>query len=596
MRVFQPVVAKHMYGAGAIVFLSVVLCWLIYLPLLPGELFSTDDVDLVTPPFIVAPLSLASLKTIWTPGSAIDFYPIRDLSYVLDWRLSGGTPMGFRIHQLILASVAALFIYILLLQVGVPILNAALMAALWLLHPIHIEMFAWISARKDMLALVFGLAATVFFLRGTKSEIQTQSGSRKSLLQYAFAISFFVLSLLSKASLVGLSSIWLAGAILFIENPFKRKKKYLCGTLALAISISVSYCVLQSWFYSSVNNMRISYPWGDRILASLTALGRAIGGWLYPSANALDWMNWAEWQNLNSSWLVVGCLVWAIAVSTGLLSIQRRQSLGILAVTAFLALYLPISGLLFPHRNFYAVRYFEPLFCLAVLGIGFQIRNRSRRWTLLLLLPLLLVSVVQTIRYIPTWDSNVSVRRNAVRITPLSIPLKTELLTDLLNELRMAHINETDMADLKLEIKTLAAELTTICDTGLHQTPFDSCIEFWRLEKAMGKEGGQSRYLAAVEREGLFSIAMKLRVAEAIVSGNLPDPLIYKQWLTLQKAAPSVEYRLLRWAAICLDGNSSDASEYLTQLQNRVLINKKDAMQFANDAAAANKIRLKTCL
>ena len=61
---------------------------LIYAPGIPEPFFIIDDQLLIQAPQIQH-FSLAALKSIFTLGNNVDFYPLRDLSYVLDWSWGG---------------------------------------------------------------------------------------------------------------------------------------------------------------------------------------------------------------------------------------------------------------------------------------------------------------------------------------------------------------------------------------------------------------------------------------------------------------------------------------------------------------------------
>lgn len=92
-----------------------------------------------------------------------EYLPLRDLSYVVDGYFWDKNPVGFHLTNLLLfaLSVALLFCFFSRLPFARPV--AFLATLLFILHPIHAESIAWISARKDVLALFLFLASLVAF-------------------------------------------------------------------------------------------------------------------------------------------------------------------------------------------------------------------------------------------------------------------------------------------------------------------------------------------------------------------------------------------------------------------------------------------------
>jgi hypothetical protein len=71
--------------------------------------------------------------------------------------------------------------------------RSAIVAAVFALHPLHVESVAWISERKDVLSTFFGLVALFFYIRYVE---------RPSANRYLLVFSAFAFSLMSKPMLV----------------------------------------------------------------------------------------------------------------------------------------------------------------------------------------------------------------------------------------------------------------------------------------------------------------------------------------------------------------------------------------------------------
>src|SRR5204862_3878938 len=78
--------------------------------------------------------------------------------------------------------------------------RSALVAALFALHPLHVESVAWISERKDVLSTFFGLLAILAY---------SQFARQRTLGRLVIVIAVFILSLMSKPMLVTLPFLFL---------------------------------------------------------------------------------------------------------------------------------------------------------------------------------------------------------------------------------------------------------------------------------------------------------------------------------------------------------------------------------------------------
>ena len=80
------------------------------------------------------------------------------------------------------------------------------MAALFALHPLHVESVAWVTERKDVLSAFFGLLSLWAYVRFIE-KFKVQSSKFK--VYYAFSLLFFALGLMSKPVLVTLPFVML---------------------------------------------------------------------------------------------------------------------------------------------------------------------------------------------------------------------------------------------------------------------------------------------------------------------------------------------------------------------------------------------------
>jgi hypothetical protein len=139
---------------------------------------------------------LHGLWRIWFDVTATpQYYPLVHSSFWLEYHFWGLNPVGYHAINLILHMLAAILLWRVLVQLRVP--GAWLAAAIFAVHPVHVESVAWITERKNVLSAVFYLAAALAYLRFERARDSEESG-RRAWTFYAASFAFFVLALLSK--------------------------------------------------------------------------------------------------------------------------------------------------------------------------------------------------------------------------------------------------------------------------------------------------------------------------------------------------------------------------------------------------------------
>jgi hypothetical protein len=157
---------------------------LAYLPATAGQ-FQWDDDAHVTRPDLRA---LGGLARIWTDfGATQQYYPLLHTAFWLEHRLWGNAVAGYHLVNVLQHGLSAVLLLLVLRRLQIA--GAALAAAVFALHPVHVESVAWISEQKNTLSLVFYLAAACAYLRFDEE---------RRPKDYAWASVLFVLGLLTK--------------------------------------------------------------------------------------------------------------------------------------------------------------------------------------------------------------------------------------------------------------------------------------------------------------------------------------------------------------------------------------------------------------
>jgi hypothetical protein len=132
------------------------------------------------------------------------YRPVSVVSHWMDLRLFGDRPGFMHLHSILLGLLSIVLVYILAGKLGMGLW----LPGLWALHPLHVEVFAYLSARSDLLAAIGSLGALIFGIRSSDSH------STRARWSWAIAASaLHWLSLLAKEANLGLPFAFLALAL-----------------------------------------------------------------------------------------------------------------------------------------------------------------------------------------------------------------------------------------------------------------------------------------------------------------------------------------------------------------------------------------------
>jgi hypothetical protein len=316
------------------------LAWIFWPALKAHAILQYDDRSLLDP--IARARTLGGLVEEYRHGYVLDLQPLRDLTYLLDLRL--GLLAGVEtMHatNLVLYALLCAALYAWCRAAGVRAGIAAGAAALFAVHPIHVEPVAWITGRKFLLAALFATTACALF----------RSGRVRSALGAYFA------SLVSHPAGLGWP-LWAA----FTGRARLRERRFqifvglgLIGAVAATLGNLVYY---QTAFEAQTGKLKVveQAPVTQAYLV-FAGLGRSVFNlvaplWLAPAYDPYSWRNFAGLALLAAA---AAALFWlrrrAPGRVTALLGGDAASGLALALVA-----YLPVSNLV-PMNIFVADRY-----------------------------------------------------------------------------------------------------------------------------------------------------------------------------------------------------------------------------------------------
>ena len=333
-------------SAVLLALLTVVAYW----PALRSGFIWDDDLYVTHNPTL---RSAQGLYDIWFKlGATPQYYPLTFTTFWVEYRLWGLNPTGYHAVNILLHALNAILLWFVLQRLTVP--AAWWAAAIFALHPVHVESVAWITERKNVLSGVFYLLAALVFLRG--------SGGRRWALA---VLGLFWLALLSKTVTCTLP------AALVLVLWWKRgrvEKREWCLLVSMFLSAAVA-AATTAWF----EEHHAKADWEFSVVERCLIAGRAL--WFY--AGKLVWpakltFIYPRWElDTGSCWQYLPPVTAVVAIC-GLWFARKRIGRSPFAATAFFVVTLsPALGFVnvYPFLYSFVADHFQYLASIGLIAL-----------------------------------------------------------------------------------------------------------------------------------------------------------------------------------------------------------------------------------
>jgi len=144
-------------------------------------------------PAISSGLGVEGIRWAFTSSHVANWHPVTWLSHMADVTLFGMDAGKHHLVNVAFHLLNGLLLFVALRKMTDRTWESYLVAALFLVHPLHVESVAWIAERKDVLSTFFWLSAILAYIRYAK---------KPTLARYGVMALLFTLGLLSKQMLV----------------------------------------------------------------------------------------------------------------------------------------------------------------------------------------------------------------------------------------------------------------------------------------------------------------------------------------------------------------------------------------------------------
>ena len=197
--------------------------------------FIWDDLMMVGTPAV---RDATGLRQIWfSPGeidAEVHYWPLVYSTFWLQHKLWGFAPAGYHVVNVLLHAASTLLLWRLLRRLAVP--GAWIAAAVFAVHPVHVESVAWVIELKDVLSGLFYLPAALAWIR-------FETKPRPS--PYVATLALYVAGMLAKSVVMTLP------VALLIRQWWQRGRVTLADLLRLAPFFLVGAGIMVGTWHST---------------------------------------------------------------------------------------------------------------------------------------------------------------------------------------------------------------------------------------------------------------------------------------------------------------------------------------------------------
>ena len=177
------------------------LTWIVFGQTLRHDFVNYDDPRYVYQNTkITSGLNIGGVAWAFTHIHAENWHPLTTITHMLDCQLHGLKAGWHHFTNVLLHTVAVLLLFVALQQMTGALWRSAFVAALFAIHPLHVESVAWVAERKDVLSAVFFMLTLLAYVRYARAP---------SAWRYLTVAFVFALGLMSKPMVVTLPFVLL---------------------------------------------------------------------------------------------------------------------------------------------------------------------------------------------------------------------------------------------------------------------------------------------------------------------------------------------------------------------------------------------------
>src|SRR6266446_2652677 len=338
--------SAHRQVLGVCFFL-VVITWLVFGQTVRYDFVNYDDNDYVyANPAITSGLNPHGIIYAFSGTHARNWHPVTTLSHMLDCQLWGVRAGGHHFTNIVLHTIAAVLLFLVLQQMTGAIWQSAFVAALFAIHPLHVESVTWISERKDVLSAVFFTLTLGAYVRYVRSP---------SIGRYLTMSILFALGLMSKSMLVTVPLVLLLLDYWPLQRFAGRSSiKRLAPEKIPLLALSVASGLATLWVQQSSVARTEELPLIWRVANGLVAYAIYLRQFIWPVGLAVFYPHPGDQLPV---WEIGLAIVLLALVSAGVIALRHKRPYLLTGWFWYLVMLLPVIGLIQVGSQAHADRY-----------------------------------------------------------------------------------------------------------------------------------------------------------------------------------------------------------------------------------------------
>lgn len=401
----------------------------IYAQVIGHQFITFDDPTYIQEnPMVNRGVKLAGLAWAFTTFYATNWHPLTWISHMIDCQLFGTNAGRHLLVNAMIHVANTLLVFWFLLRTTRARWPSALVAALFALHPLHVESVAWASERKDTLSTFFGLLSLIAYTR----YVEAPSFSR-----YAWTAITLALGLMAKPMLV----TWPFVMLLIDYWPLRRwqgakskaqraeLRKIILEKIPLFVLVAAS-AIMTFIAQSRGGAVRTlgHEPLALRLSNALVSYAKYLLLTFWPNDLAL-YYPFAGIQ----PWQVIGAVFLLIGITALCLSQRRVRPYLIVGWLWFLGTLVPVIGIIQVGGQIMADRYFYIPSIGLFIALVFGLANIAKSWRVAPSLSaaiaggVLLILATLTNAQIQRWHDSFTLFEHTLAVTPPNLRIQYNL-------------------------------------------------------------------------------------------------------------------------------------------------------------------------
>ena len=354
--------------------------------------------------------------------------PLIWLSLMFDYQLHGLNAGGYHLTNLILHVMSVLLLFWLFNRMTGAIWRSAFVAALFALHPLHVESVAWIVERKDVLSAFFWMLTLCLYVYYTE---------KPAIRRYLLVLFSFVCALMSKPMVVTLPVIM----ILLDHWPLKRFESKKGNQVLWQLKEKIPFFVLSAVFsiitlYAQYKPSVKDFPLDSRLANAPVSFITYLEKTFWPHDMSVFYLFHAQIP----LWKVLGSTLLIIIISAAVIVMVKRLPYLFAGWLWYMITIVPVIGIIQVGDFAMADRYYYlPSIGIAVMlvwGVPLLFPREDMRQKILfpVAIAFLTIMSVLTWQQCGYWKNSIILFNHALQVTKNNYVANNSLASALFSE------------------------------------------------------------------------------------------------------------------------------------------------------------------